>query len=78
MRMGESAWFKHCISMKGELGDVMRVSTYESESLEAFGGVDLFEAVTNAGIHARVSLSHKEDTLSIKVHDIFASFSSYR
>ena len=56
---------------------VMHYSTYESESLESFSCVDLSEAVTNARVHAWVSLSHKKDTVK-KEEDIFASISSYR
>ena len=65
--MGESAWFKHRLPMKGEVDIVMCVLTYESKSLESFSSVDLSEAVTDAGIHARVSLSHKKDTVKKKL-----------
>ena len=78
MRMGESAWFKHRLPIKGKVDIVMRVSTYESKSLESFSSVDLSEAVTNARVHAWVSLSHKKDTVKKKLMDIFASISGYR
>ena len=60
MRMGESAWFKHRLTVTGEIDEVVHVSTYESKSFESFSSVDLSEAVTDAGIHAWVSLSHEE------------------
>ena len=34
-------------------------NTYEGETLEALSGVDLFEAVTNAGVHVGHSLHIK-------------------
>ena len=37
----------------------MMCETYESEALNAFGGVDLPEAVTNTFVHSGVGLKEK-------------------
>jgi len=41
--------------------------TYESESLEALGGVDDLEAISDALVHLRVSLKSELDPIEVSV-----------